>query len=214
MNEFEPQVVILGGGDYPSHDIPQQLLQGAERVLCCDGAVYGFLRNGGKPWRIVGDCDSINNPPSQADAALLEPFKDLVRHNPDQETNDQTKAVKYCQEHGFTRLAIVGGTGRREDHTLGNISLLATYLQMGLDVRMYTDHGVFIPCRDTFTATLPLSTQISIFNISARDFTSEGLRYPLYDFTQLWQGTLNENTTPEIKVLAHGIFLIYLCYSK
>lgn len=212
MNGFDPQVVILGGGDYPSHEIPQQLLRKAKRVLCCDGAVFAFLRNGGVPWRIVGDCDSIKNPTSPADSALLEPYSELIRHNPDQETNDQTKAVSYCREHGFTRLAIVGGTGRREDHTLGNISLLATYLQMGLEVQMFTDHGVFIPCRDTFSATLPLSTQVSIFNISAQSFSSTGLRYPLYDFTQLWQGTLNENTQPEITVNAKGIFLTYVCY--
>lgn len=35
-------------------------------------------------------------------------------------------------------------TGKREDHTLGNISLLLYYLQEGIDVRAYTDYGVFI----------------------------------------------------------------------
>ena len=68
-------------------------------------------------------------------------MRPLSGYNPDQETNDQTKAVNYLMEKGFRRIAIVGATGRREDHTLGNISLLMEYMRMGQKYVMYTDYG-------------------------------------------------------------------------
>lgn len=228
-NEFLPEVVILGGGDYPSHPHVLSLLQEAERVACCDGAAYEFIRRGGQPWRIVGDCDSILSPQNQEEEEILEKNRHLIRRIEEQDDNDQTKTVRYCLEHGYRRIAIVGATGGREDHTLGNISLIAEYLRMGADIRLYTDHGVFIPCHnrielpvaipDAFEAvsdkiaTRQKSTQISIFNISAHGFTSQGLRYPLYDFSQWWQGTLNEAIASPIVVEAEGDFLVYVCFT-
>ena len=39
----------------------------------------------------------------------------------------------------------MGATGKQEDHTLGNISLLIDYMKAGAQVTMLTDHGMFIP---------------------------------------------------------------------
>ena len=66
---------------------------------------------------IIGDGDSLC-------PEYRELYASLVHHNPDQETNDQTKAVHYLYARGMRRIAIVGATGKREDHTIGNISLL------------------------------------------------------------------------------------------
>ncbi len=46
----------------------------------------------------------------------------------DQEINDLTKAVYFAQNVGQEEIVILGATGLREDHTLGNISLLADYM--------------------------------------------------------------------------------------
>lgn len=228
--DFSPEAVILGKGNYPSHPLPLDLLRSAERVVCCDGAAFAFVARGGRPWRIVGDCDSILSPSTPQEKQILETHRHLIRRFAEQDDNDQTKAVRYCQQHGISRLAIVGATGGREDHSLGNISLLADYMQMGIDVRLYTDHGVFIPARDSLSLRLSLppgftpaddrlatrrkSTQISIFNIDAHGFASEGLRYPLADFSRWWQGTLNEAISPEVTISAHGVFLVFVCYPE
>jgi len=228
-NDFSPEVVILGGGDYPNHPLPLNLLKEAERVACCDGAAFEYVRRGGQPWRIVGDCDSILSPQNKNEEEILEKNRHLIRRIEEQDDNDQTKTVRYCIEHGFRRIAIVGATGGREDHTLGNISLIAEYQRMGAEVRLYTDHGVFIPCHNSITlpvhipetfeavsdtiATRQKSTQISIFNISAHGFRSEGLRYPLYDFDQWWQGTLNEAVSSPVVIEAEGDFLVYVCFT-
>lgn len=226
-NDFFPEVVVLGGGDYPRHPQALSLLNQAERVACCDGAAFEFISRGGKPWRIIGDCDSILSPTNKKEEEILEQNRHLIRRIEEQDDNDQTKAVRYCIEHGFRKIAIVGATGGREDHTLGNISLIAEYQRMGAEVRLYTDHGIFVPCHNKISlsvsipdrfeavsdtiATRQKSTQISIFNISAHGFKSEGLRYPLYDFTQWWQGTLNEAISSPVTIEAEGDFLVYVC---
>ena len=63
----------------------------------------------------------------------------------DQETNDLTKSVHFCAYKTDEEIAIVGGTGYREDHTLGNISLLADYMEAAT-VMMVTNYGIFHQC--------------------------------------------------------------------
>ena len=57
-------------------------------------------------------------------------FADRIYRDEDQETNDLTKAVKWCNERGYNDIVIIGATGKREDHTIGNISLLAEYAKI------------------------------------------------------------------------------------
>ena len=89
------------------------------------------------PFAIVGDCDSVNK-------KIAEKYSDRLFRDTDQETNDLTKAVKWCSERGYTNIVILGATGKREDHTLGNISLLIEYSEF-TSVKMVTDAGIFLP---------------------------------------------------------------------
>lgn len=205
INDWTPQVVILGAGDYPTSPLPLHFLRTTPLVVCCDGAAEAYIQHEGKaPWRIVGDGDSL--PPHLRQ--LYAPILRLTPH--DQDTNDQTKATRYVHRHHLTRIAYLAATGRREDHTLGNISLLIDYARMGLDVRMITDHGIFHPApTGHITLHLPLRTQLSIFAFGATHLQATGLRYPIHDFTSWWQGTLNETTLPQVIIQAQGPFLVY-----
>jgi thiamine pyrophosphokinase len=200
-----PKAVIIGNGDFPSTRIPIEVLDNAETIVVCDGAANQYIPTGRPFDLIIGDGDSISS-------ANRTRFADIIRYNPDQQTNDQTKAVQFLLSQGKRRIAIVAATGKREDHTLGNIALLAEYLDWGADVRSYTDYGVFIPCRDTITLEVRQGAQVSIFNIDAVGFTSQNLAYPLYDFTALWQGTLNEATAEQITISAAGRYIVYVTY--
>ena len=102
--------------------------------------------------------------------------------------------------------------GKREDHTLGNISLLMEYQQMGLEVAMLTDYGSFVPAADTEEFAGFPRQQVSVFNVDAVQLRSEGLRYPLYDFHSWWQGTLNEVTGHGFRIQAKGRYLVYRTY--
>lgn len=199
--------VILAGGDYPAAPRPLQILLQAPMVVCCDGGANRYIAEGHTPDIIIGDGDSLS-------AENRARFAERIIHDADQETNDQTKAVKYLLSEGKRRIAIVGATGKRDDHTLGNIALLAEYHRMGVEVRSYTDYGVFVPCSGESHFECVRGAQVSLFNINAKNLTSKGLSYPIYDFTQWWQGTLNEAPDGEFSISAEGDYLVYVTYES
>lgn len=195
--------VILANGDYPTSSLPLEILSKTSFVACCDGAVNEFVRHGGIPDAIVGDCDSLSD-------EIRTTYACIIHKIDEQEYNDLSKTIKFLASTGKRRIAIVGATGKREDHTLGNISLLIEYMRWGMDVTMYTEHGMFIPCHGDRTFTSTPGQQVSIFSFGATGFHAEGLVYPLHDFTNWWQGTLNECTSYHFTIHAEGDYLVYL----
>lgn len=195
--------VVLANGEYPASPLPLKILTEAPYVVCCDGGANEYIRWGRVPDAIVGDGDSL----SPENRKL---YGHILHASSDQETNDQTKAVNFLLEQGKRRIAILGATGKREDHTLGNISLLIDYMRLGAEVRTYTDYGVFVPCRGTCTFPCLPGQQVSIINFTARGMQGRGLVYPLRDFTNWWQGTLNECTGTEFTIEAEGEYLLFL----
>ena len=171
-----PEAVVVGGGDFPSHEIPLSILHNTPNVVCCDGAADEYLAHGLTPWRIVGDGDSLSN-----EAKSM--FANIIRINPDQETNDQTKAIEYLAQKGVKDIAIVAATGRREDHTLGNISMLLYLDSLGKkgiiiddysEMEMISSSPAFINDRYAF---------FSLLNITgcAKGISIQNAKYPLDD---------------------------------
>lgn len=201
----EIEAVVLANGDYPTNPLPLKVLAEAPYVVCCDGGADEYIRQNHVPDVIIGDGDSLSE-------KNREKYGHILHRLSDQETNDQTKAINFLLSQNKRRIAIVGATGKREDHTLGNISLLIDYMRAGADVRTYTDYGVFIPCRDTQTFSCQPGQQVSIINFTAHGLRGKGLAYPLSDFTNWWQGTLNECTGTEFTIEATGEYLIMINY--
>jgi thiamine pyrophosphokinase len=181
------KTVILANGKFPEHEIPLRHLGEADLIVCCDGAVEKLLKHGLEPGAIVGDLDSLS-------AGMMERYSSIISGDTDQETNDLTKAVRWCIEHGIDEVVILGATGLREDHTLGNISLLADYSPM-LKVTMLTDTGSFIVIDPATAIFSTPGQQVSIFSLDPElAISSSGLRYPLNSLRlhSWWRGTLNE----------------------
>ncbi|MDR1526146.1 MAG: thiamine diphosphokinase, partial [Dysgonamonadaceae bacterium] len=182
------KTVILADGSFPEHEIPLLFLENACRIICCDGATAKLLAFGREPDAIVGDLDSISD-------ELKHRFHPILFPNPDQETNDLTKAVRFCTQHGWKEITILGATGKREDHTLGNLSLLCDYAKT-LQVQLLTDYGVFIPQSKSNVYESYPGQQVSFFSLTpATLFTTQNLMYSLKNqpLTSWWQGTLNES---------------------
>lgn len=195
--------VILCDGDYPSHAIPLSILRNANYLVCCDGAGMNHILHGGTPDAIVGDGDS-----------LPEDFKrryaDILHIVSEQVDNDQTKATRFCIDHGCRRIAYLGSTGKREDHALSNISLIMRYKrQFHLDVTMVTDNGYFTPATGTQTFESFPRQQISIFNFGSSRLEGEGFRWNPYPYEELWQGSLNEAVGDEVTIHADGSYLLF-----
>lgn len=190
--------VILANGDFPQAAEPLQLLREAAFVCACDGAVRHYPQAD----VLVGDGDSVP-----------EDLHDRLIQIDEQEDNDLTKATRYCLKRGLRRIVYLGATGQREDHTLGNISLMVRYaLEMGVEPLMATDFGWFVVASgDAAFRSFPRQ-QVSLFNIDCQALETEGLRWNGYPYRQFWQGTLNEAIGDCFTLKADGNYLIYRTY--
>lgn len=196
--------VILASGLFPTTERALRYLREADFLACCDGAANACVVAGFEPDVIVGDGDSIA-------PNVMECYADRVVRIAEQETNDLSKTFHHCLQLGRRdAFVILGATGKREDHALANLALLMDYAEEHADVMMVSDFGTFYPCCDTKRLSVNPGQEVSIWNFGASYFSAEGLMYPLYDFTKLWQGTLNVATRPDIAVHAKGTFLLYV----
>ena len=180
--------VILADGDFPNTPPALAILKKAERIICCDGAAASLTGLGIIPDRIVGDLDSLPE-------KFKERFADRLVHVKDQETNDLTKAFNFCCASGFSNIVILGATGKREDHTLGNLSLLAEYAKKIPDISCVTNYGVFKIVSSPGVYSSHAGQQVSIISLTpGAEVSSENLKYPLNKLVlkYWWQATLNE----------------------
>ena len=190
--------VILANGAFPTADEPLRQLREARYVVCCDGAA----RHWPQCDAIIGDGDSVP-----------EDLRDRLIQIDEQEDNDLTKATRYCLSKGMRRIAYLGTTGKREDHTLGNISLIVRYVQeMGIEPLLATDYGWFVVAEGESTFESFKGQQVSIFNMSCNALSSEGLLWQAYPYRQWWQGTLNESASDSFTLKGDSFYLVYRTY--
>lgn len=203
------KTVIVANGKFPEHDIPLRILAEADIVVCCDGAINKIDKYGINPTAIVGDLDSLT-------PEIKVKYAEKLFYDADQESNDLTKAVKWCLNNDFENIDIIGATGLREDHTLGNISLLTLYAQMGVKVRMLTDNGVLIPLLKSNTIKSIKGQQVSIFSPNnLTRVTSTNLKYSIQNRTldDYWMGTLNESLGDDFYLdFSPGPIIVFFTY--
>ena len=204
-------VVIICDGAFPKTEYPRYLIRTADFIICCDGALRKFIRNSKTifgedrlPDKVVGDMDSLS-------ASLRNKYADIIIQIDEQEHNDQTKAFRWAMENleGMESITILGATGQREDHTIGNISLLMEYARMydlegaGIQVQMITDHATVVAVTDTVEMDCGEGRQISIFSPdNTLKIKSEGLRWKTDDvvFDNWWKATLNRAVQDNIRL--------------
>lgn len=93
-----------------------------EKIIAVDGGLSFLQEIGLIPTDIVGDFDTV-------DKELLVTYehqKDVLisRFQPEKDDTDSEIAVKLALEYGSTQIDILGASGTRLDHTIGNIRLL------------------------------------------------------------------------------------------
>ena len=193
------EVVVLANGEFPKGKIPLQILEDNSFLICCDGAINNLLKINIKPNLIIGDLDSINED-------LKTKFADILIKIADQNTNDLTKAINWCVANNITEVTILGATGKREDHTIANISLLAKYIEL-LNVKIITDYGIFTPITKTTQFKSEKGQQVSIFSLDCdKEISSENLKYPLQNLKleTWWMGTLNESIKDNFTIICNN----------
>ena len=202
-------VVILANGNYPTHPIPVKMLHKAGCIVCCDGAAGQLTDKGLEPSIIIGDLDSI-------DQTLKSKYNDKTIHLPGQDENDLRKAIQWAEDGGIKEAAILGATGKRNDHSLSNIFILLQF-PTSLKCTLITDYGCFNTAEGTGKFQSFKGQQISLFSTDPDiEITSINLKYNLINkmLTNLYYGSLNESLDENfILTLSHGKILVYQVFA-
>lgn len=202
-------VVIIVDGSFPRTEYPRYLLRAADFIICCDGALTKFLKNSRQifgqerlPDLVIGDMDTLP-------ASMQKKYSDIIIKETEQEHNDQTKAVRWVLNNikEVEAIHILGATGGRADHTIGNLSLLMEYTRMfdlgDTFIDSISDDGVAFAINDTSEFDCGEGREISIFSPdNSLKIKSEGLMYQTDDvvFDNWWKATLNKASRDRVKL--------------
>ena len=207
MNKINKPLVIVANGEFPKNRIPLDILNNANHIIACDGAADKLIKNGYNPNIIIGDLDSISS-------LYKKKYRDIILKVSSQSENDLRKAINYAEENNINKLSIIGVSGGREDHLIGNIFSLFKY--PNICIKIFTDNGLFRLINNSKELKSFQGQKVSIFSTdNTIKINTKGLKYNFNNSTinSLFYGTLNESSKDVITFnLSHGSLLIYQSY--
>lgn len=199
--------VVVADGSFPSHQTPLMFLENTNNIIACDGAANTLISKNIIPQVIIGDCDSL-------DKTIKNKFENIIQKIDEQETNDLTKAINYCASKHIEKVVIIGATGKREDHTLANLSLLEQYQSKIKDISILSDYGYFnFIFSDTKLESF-IGQQVSLFCVEESIISSKNLVYKIEKrkFSRLWEATLNESKSGTFEIFTTKPVLVFRGY--
>lgn len=154
-----------------------------DRIIAVDGGLNAVSKLKLIPDAIVGDFDS-------ADESVLKEFKSKTLdttweiHKPEKDETDTELAIITAIRLGCTKLILLGATGGRLDHFLGNLHLLYASLKQGVEAAI-VDEKNWITVTDkerVFESDQIFGKYISFLPLSeeVKGITLTGFKYPLH----------------------------------
>jgi len=189
--------LIVCNGVLPSEGHLLRAAGEADLIVCADGGVDKLLRYGIRPDYVVGDQDSASG------EALSSIEAERVVWAWDQGYTDFDKTVRFVLDLGIRDIVVVGATGGRVDHTLGNLGVVRKYHRQAHILLLDDDCWLTVPDRVlTFEARIGQKVSLIPFG-RAENITTQGLKWPLRDeFLELGvrDGTSNEVVSSPVTV--------------
>ena len=195
-------VVIVGNGEFPAHQIPLNHLKNAGTIICADGGADQLISYNLTPNAIIGDMDSTK--------LRKDDFKGAWISSPNQNRTDLQKTLDWCIANNLNDVTVLGTMGRREDHSLGNLHVLAEFSKK-MDIRFITNYAVIYSFKGKRTFSSLIGQQISIVAIEhVRSISTSGLKYELNNeqFSPACNGISNEAKNDEFSInTSHPVWL-------
>lgn len=152
-----------------------------DKVIAVDAGLMAAKELGIMPDYIVGDFDTLDQ--EVAREYRQYPYIIWEVHQAEKNETDTELAVNRAAAIGCTELTILGATGGRMDHMLGNLQLLYSCLQRGIHACMADrQNKIYLIDRShTFYADRIWGKYISFLPFSeyVEGITLKGFRYPL-----------------------------------
>ena len=206
--KINKSATIVANGTFPTHSVPLNTLKQSKLIIACDGAANTLIKKKYTPDIILGDLDSI----SQENKIK---YSDNLVEQVNQSQNDLRKAIDYAKENSIIDISIIGASGKREDHMIGNIFCLLDYKD--LNINLFTDTGIFSCVHSNQKIESFTGQNVSIFAAdSTIKITSNNLKYNfnMNNISTLYYGTLNESLSDFFEItISHGSLLIFQTYN-
>lgn len=165
--------LIIGNGPLPPRRRILPLIASGTLIVCADGGANRARMRGLRPHVIVGDLDSL-----RPETAAAFPEARIIRIG-DQESTDLEKAIDYVLKQGIGRAIVIGATGRRPDHELANLSILARY-QGRLELSFLDAWSRIRIVDGEISLPLEIGTTVSLLPLGrCEGITTRGLEWPL-----------------------------------
>lgn len=152
-----------------------------DMVIAVDRGLEALRPLGLIPVAVVGDFDSVNQ-------EILKEYQGMSNvawdvHKPEKDETDTELAIQTAIDMGAGSIAILGGTGGRLDHMLGNLHLLDTCLRRGIFAYMIDARNKIYLLNDgkTFERNHTWGTYVSFVPLTecVHGITLTGFQYPL-----------------------------------
>lgn len=150
-----------------------------------DRGLLFFHANEIMPTHIVGDFDSL-------DADILPQYEKcpevtIRRYNPVKNSTDTEIAITLCTTLEVDAVVILGATGSRMDHVLGNIQCLKILQRAGIKGYILDEHNriSLLESQTVLRRDDAFGDYFSFFPLGGEveDFCLEGAKYPLVNHT-------------------------------
>ncbi|MCD8196870.1 MAG: thiamine diphosphokinase [Lachnospiraceae bacterium] len=193
------KTLIISGGRIDVDFVLGVLEQPFDHIICADKGLAFCYKQEIRPTRIVGDFDSLQ-------PEILEKYRhtdiELREFNPVKDATDTQITVELALELGSTDITIVGATGTRLDHVLGNIHTLYLPFEKGVSCRILDEYnrirlisGDISLKREEqygdFFSLIPFTEEV-------RGVTLQGVKYPLSDYDFTVRGSASRGISNEI----------------
>ncbi|MGH2568473.1 MAG: thiamine diphosphokinase [Bacteroidota bacterium] len=206
------QALILANGEPPKKSHLQSLLKQCGLFVCADGGANTALKLGLKPDAIVGDMDSIHT-------ETRAKFQHIPMHeDSDDETTDLEKAISWTIKQKFEHIIVVGATGKRLDHNVGNLGVLAKFYPDAI-IKLVDDTGELMYVGREHSLEAPVHSVISLIPLTrCEGVTTKGLAYALDNESLelgVREGTSNVVVAnPVVIKVKRGNLLIYKLFPQ
>lgn len=204
---MQKTALVIANGHPPKKRLMDELLKSKPFVVCADGGANTAVRLGIKPDAIVGDMDSVHG-------ETLAKFQRIPSHQIiDDESTDLEKAIRWLLEQHYDHITVVCASGKRLDHTIGNLGVLPKFYPDAV-VRFVDDDGEMMYVGRKLEIDLPRGTIVSLIPLSrCEGVTTTGLKYVLENGTLelgVHEGTSNVVTAPRVSIaVKKGNLLLY-----
>lgn len=201
------KALIIANGSIPKIKKVRNILKKSDLVICADGGANTASKISIKPDVIIGDFDSVTE-------NTLKYFKNVEKIKiEDQDSTDLEKAIIYCINHGYKNIDIIGATGRRTDHTIGNLGCFRKF-RGKVNLKMIDSNGEIILIDKKVKIKSSIGEIISLIPLErCTGINTKNLKYPLVNGILelgVQEGTHNiavgRSVTIEVK---NGTLLLY-----